>query len=255
MSETSSMIQYRLQYDDEHKGAHQVGTEVAVAAAPRVEKKRKRKLRIPAALNTAITVVVVGGLFFAAVRFAPEGWRPQDFTGEYIGDVAGEVKENEGAIDAEVQAYVNGLRAAYEQRNAQYARIVEGYLEAYKAAVAVNQMQLDAANRLRGAHVERQMGQSAQASSANVGLANGAEALGTALNWFDPGSGDDILAEAERQRRIASGRLEDAAVTSANIDLTGYVNALPSEDALRQRIDALPPIELPPPPRFMREGR
>ena len=75
------------------------------------------------------------------------------------------------------------------------------------------------------------------------------------LNWLEPGSGDTVLAEAERQRGIASGRLEDAAVTSANVDLTGYVNALPSGDALRQRIDALPPIDLPPPPRFMREGR
>lgn len=249
-----SDVQYKLDYGD--GAARQVESEIVHAAAPRVElKKRKRKFRIPAALNTAITVIVVGGLFFAAVRFAPEGWRPQDFSGEYIGDVAGEVKESEGAVDAEVQAYVNGLRAAYEQRNAQYGRIVEGYLEAYKAAVAINQMQLDAANRLRGAYVERQVGQAAQATGANVGIANGAEALGTVLNWLEPTSGDTVLAEAERQRNIASGRLEDAAVTSANVDLTNYVNALPSEDALRQRIDSLPPIELPPLPRFMREGR
>ena len=249
-----SDVQYTLDYGD--GAARQVESEIVHAAAPRVEsKKRKRKFRIPAALNTAITVIVVGGLFFATVRFAPEGWRPQDFSGEYIGDVAGEVKESEGAVDAEVQAYVNGLRAAYEQRNAQYGRIVEGYLEAYKAAVAINQMQLDAANRLRGAYVERQVGQAAQATGANVGIANGAEALGTVLNWLEPTSGDTVLAEAERQRNIASGRLEDAAVTSANVDLTNYVNALPSEDALRQRIDSLPPIELPPLPRFMREGR
>lgn len=249
-----SDVQYKLDYDD--GAARQVGTEVVHAAAPRVEsKQRKRKFRIPAAANTAITVIICGGIFFAAVRFAPEGWRPQDFTGEYIGDVAGEVKENEGAVDAEVQAYVNGMRAAYEQRNAQYARIVEGYLEAYKAAVAVNQMQLDAANRLRGAYVERQMGQSSQASGTNVGIANMAELVGNVQNWLEPGSGATALAEAERQRGIASGRLEDAALASANVDLTGYVNALPSEDALRQRIDALPPIDLPPPPRFMREGR
>lgn len=249
-----SDVQYKLDYDD--GAARQVGTDVVHAAAPRVEaKKRKRKFRLPAAANTAITVIICGSVFFAAVRFAPEGWRPQDFSGEYIGDVAGEVKANEGAVDAEVQAYVNAVRAAYEQRNAQYARIVEGYLEAYKAAVAINQMQLDAANRLRGAYVERQMGQSAQASGTNVGLANGAEALGTVLNWLEPGSGDTVLVEAERQRSIASDRLEGTARESANIDLTTYVNALPSEDALRQRIDALPPIELPPPPRFMREGR
>lgn len=43
--------------------------------------------------------------------------------------------------------------------------------------------------------------------------------------------GSDACASSERG--IASGRLEDAALASANVDLTGYVNALPSEDALR----------------------
>lgn len=249
-----SDVQYKLDYAD--GAARQVGTEVVHAAAPRVgEKKRKRKFRIPAALNTAITMLVCAVFFVVAMRVAPEGFRPQDIAAEYASEIAGEVKEEEGAVDAEVQAYVNAVRAAYEQRNAQYARIVEGYLEAYKAAVALNQLQVEANNRLRGAYVERQMGQSVQASGANVGLANGAEALGTVLNWLEPGSGDNVLAEAERQRGIASGRLEDAAITSAGVDLTGYVNALPSEEALRQRIDALPPIDLPPPPRFMREGR
>lgn len=250
----SESIQYRLNYAD--GAARQVGTEVVHAAAPRVEtQRRRRKFRIPAALNTAITVIVCGILFAAAVLYLPEGFRPQDVAAEYGSEIAGEVKEDEGAVDAEVQAYVNAVRAAYEQRNAQYGRIVEGYLEAYKAAVAVNQMQLDAANRLRGAYVERQMGQSARASGTNVGIANMAELVGNVQNWLEPGSGETVLAEAERQRGIASGRLEDAAVTSANVDITGYVNALPSEDALRQRIDALPPIDLPPPPRFMREGR
>ena len=50
-----SDVQYKLDYDD--GAARQVGTEVVHAAAPRVEsKRRKRKFRIPAAANTAITV-------------------------------------------------------------------------------------------------------------------------------------------------------------------------------------------------------
>jgi len=78
-----SDVQYKLDYDD--GAARQVGTEVIHAAAPRVEsKRRKRKFRIPAAANTAITVIICGGIFFAAVRFAPEGYRPQDFTGRSI---------------------------------------------------------------------------------------------------------------------------------------------------------------------------
>ncbi len=245
--------QYRLDYDENK--ARQVGDEIAPTAAPRgqTSKAKRRRRRIPSSVQTAITVVICGGVFFAAVRFAPEGWRPQDFTGEYIGDVAGEVKENEGAIDGEVQAYVNGVRAAYEQRNAQYGRIVEGYLEAYRSSLTINQQQADAANRLRGAYVERQMGQAMQSSGSNVGIANAAEGLGQLQNWLTPGSGDATLAEAERQRRIAADRLQNTTIESASIDLAGLVSQLPSEDALRQRIDALPPIALPPEPAFMRE--
>jgi hypothetical protein len=247
-------VQYRMDYEGDDS-PRQIGTEIVAATAPRGQavKTKRRRRRIPSSVQTAITVVICGGVFFAAVRFAPEGWRPQDFTGEYIGDVAGEVKENEGAIDGEVQAYVNGVRAAYEQRNAQYGRIVEGYLEAYKSSLAINLQQADAANRLRGAYVERQMGQAMQSSGSNVGIANAAEGLGQLQNWLTPGSGDATLAEAERQRRIAADRLQNTTIESASIDLAGLVNQLPSEDALRQRIDSLPPIALPPEPAFMRE--
>ena len=247
-------VQYRMDYEGDDS-PRQIGTEIVAATAPRgqAEKTKRRRRRILSSVQTAITVVICGGIFFAAVRFAPVGLRPQDFSGEYIGDVAGEVKENEGAIDGEVQAYVNGVRAAYEQRNAQYGRIVEGYLEAYKSSLAINQQQVEAANRLRGAYVERQMGQAMQSSGSNVGIANAAEGLGQLQNWLTPGSGDATLAEAERQRRIAADRLQNTTIESASIDLAGLVNQLPSEDALRQRIDALPPIALPPEPAFMGE--
>lgn len=245
--------QYKLEYDDD--GARQVGKEVVVAAASRAEvKTRKRKRRIPAAVNTAITVIICGGVFFAAVRFAPEGYRPQDFAAEYTSEIAGEVKEDEGAVDAEVQAYVNGVRASYEQRIAQYGRIAEGFLEAYKASATLNQQQMEAANRLRGSFVDRQMGQTVQSNGTNLSIANLGEMLGTVQNFVEPGSGDAALSEAQRQREIAATRLQDTATESAQVDLSGYVNQLPSPDALRRQLDSIPPLELPPSPRFMREG-
>ena len=245
--------QYKLEYDDD--GARQVGREVVVAAAPRAEvKTRKRKRRIPAAVNTAITVIICGGVFFAAVRFAPEGYRPQDFAAEYASEIAGEVKQDEGAVDAEVQAYVNGVRASYEQRIAQYGRIAEGFLEAYKASAMLNQQQMEAANRLRGSFVDRQMGQTVQANGTNLSIANLGEMLGTVQNFVEPGSGDGALAEAQRQREIAANRLQDTATASAQVDLSGYVNQLPSPETLRRQLDSIPPLDLPPPPRFERGG-
>ncbi len=246
-------VQYKMEYEGD-SSPRQIGTEIVAATAPRgqAEKTKRRRRRIPSSVQTAITVVICGGVFFAAVRFAPEGWRPQDFTGEYVGDVAGEVKANEAAIQGQLDAYTNAVRAAVEQQNIRYNRISEGIVQSYKAAYDLNQMQMDAANRLRGAYVERQMTQAAQGSGANLGIASIAEMLGQAQNIFEPGSGDAALIEARRQREIASSRLEETAIESANVDVSRYVNQLPSAEAIRRELESIPTIQLPPPPRFTR---
>lgn len=255
MSETSSMIQYRLQYDDEHKGAQQVGTEVAVAAAPRVEKKRKRKLRIPAAANTAITMIVCGGVFFAAVAYLPVGMRPQDFTGQYASDVTGAIKSREAEIQAELDTYNNQVKAAFDQRNAQMTQQMQGIIEFYKASFALNQTQMESANQLRGMYVQQSLSQAAQSNGANLGIATVAEMIGQGQNIFSPGSGDAALAEAERQRRIAHNRTTETAITSAAVDVSPYVNQLISPAELQAQLQNVQPVALPEPPRFVREDR
>jgi flagellar hook protein FlgE len=248
-------IQYKMDYEGDGS-PRQVGTEIVATAAPRgqVETAKRRRRRIPSSVQTAITVVICGGIFFAAVRFAPEGWRPQDFTGEYVGDVAGEVKANEAAIQAQLDAYTNAVRAAVEQQNIRYNRVSEGIIQFYKASYDLNQTQVDAANRLRGAYAERQMAQSAQANGANLGIASIAELIGQGQNILDPGSGNAALAEAQRQRETASTRLENTAVEAANVDVSRYVNQLPSAEAIRRELESIPTIQLPPPPRFTREA-
>ena len=248
-------VQYKMDYEGDDS-PRQIGTEIVAATAPRgqAEKTKRRRRRIPSSVQTAITVVICGGVFFAAVRFAPVGWRPQDFSGEYIGDVAGEVKANEAAIQAQLDAYTNEVRAAVEQQNIRYNRVTEGVIQFYKASYDLNQTQMDAANRIRGAYVERQMGQTVQGNGVNLGVASIAEILGQAQNIFEPGSGDAAIAEAQRQREIASSRLEETAIESANVDVSSYVNQLPSAEVIRRELESIPTIQLPPPPRFTREG-
>lgn len=56
--------QYRLDYDE--NGARQVCDEIAPTAAPRgkTDKAKRRRRRIPSSVQTAITVVICGGVFF-----------------------------------------------------------------------------------------------------------------------------------------------------------------------------------------------
>lgn len=255
MSETSPMIQYKLQYDDAHQGGQQVGSEVAVAAAPRVAHKRKRKIRVPAAANTAITMIVCGGLFFAAVAFAPVGWRPQDFTGTYAGEVTAAIKSREAEIQAELDTYNNQVKAAFDQRNAQVNNQMQGIIEFYKAAYGLNQTQMESANQLRGMYVQQTLNQSAQSNGANLGIATIAEMIGQGQNIFDPGSGDAALAEAERQRTIARNRTTETAITSAAVDVSPYVNQLISPAELQAQLRRVEPVALPTPPRFVRDER
>lgn len=255
MSETSPMIQYRLQYDDAHEGAQQVGTEIEIAAAPRVTNKRKRKFRIPAAANTAITMIVCGGVFFACVAYLPVGMRPQDFTGQYAGDVTSAIKAREAEIQAELDAYNNQMKAAFDQRNAQVTQQMQGIIEFYKASYGLNQTQMESANQLRGMYVQQALSQSAQSNGANLGIATIAEMIGQGQNIFDPGSGDATLAEAARQRTIARNRTTEAAITSAAVDVSPYVNQLISPAELQAQLQRVEPVALPTPPRFVREDR
>ena len=247
-------IQYKLEYDE--NGARQVGDEIAPTATSRgqVDKAKRRRRRIPSSVQTAITVIVCGGLFFSAVAFAPKGLRPQDFTGEYVSDVAAEVKARESEIQAELDAYTNGVRGVIEQQNMRYNRVSEGVLQAYKASNDLNQMQVENANRLRGSLVDRQLGQTAQANGANLGFASIAEMLGQAQNIFEPGSGDAALAEAKHQRGIATSRMTDTAIQSAAVDVTPYVNRLVTVEQVRRELESIPQIDLPPPPRFDRRA-
>ena len=75
-----------------------------------------------------------------------------------------------------------------------------------------------------------------------------------AQNIFEPGSGEAALTEARRQREIASSRLEETAIESANVDVSRYVNQLPSAETIRRELESIPTIQLPPPPRFTREA-
>lgn len=251
-------IQYKLEYDDD--GARQVGTEITKAggtAAPQVNKgglaRRRRKL--PSSVQTAITVSICGAVFFGAVAYAPKGWRPQDFTGAYVSDVASEVKAKETDIQAQLEAYNAQLRIAAEQQNNRMRAVTEGIIRAYTASYDLNRVQVEANNALRSAYVGQEMSQTAQVNSANLSIASIAEMAGQAMNIFAPGTGDAALRAAEEQRQIASDRMRATATQSARVDVAPYVAQLPNPDEIAKALNSVPAMDIPPPPRFSAEEK
>ena len=249
-----SKAQYKLDYSD--GDARQVGQEIVGTAAPRVaNEKRKRRFRIPAAANTAITVIICGTLFFLAVARAPVGWRPQDFTGEYVSEISAKVKAREASIQAQLDTYNTQVKAAAEQHNMQFNQTMAATLDLYKALYQINQAQVEANNRMRGMYMQQQMGQAAQASGSNLGIANIAELIGQAQNIFEPGSGDAALAAAERQRTIARDRMKDTAIESAAVDVSPLVGKLPTPEQLQAQLAKVPAFNPPPLPKFVQGGK
>lgn len=249
-----SNVQYKIDYDED--GARQVGKEIVVAAPPRVrgDKPKRRPRRLPSSVQTALTIAVCGTIFFGAVAFAPEGWRPQDFTGRYVGDVAGEVKANEADIQGQLEAYTAQLRTASEQQSARMRAVAEGIIRAYTALYDLNRVQIESANQMRGALVNQQMSQTRATNGVNIGYASIAEMLGQGMELLEPGSGADALRFAETQRGIASDRMQETAVTGAQVNVSPYVAQLPDPAVIAEALNSVPAMEIPPPPRFDRRG-
>ena len=246
-------IQYKLEYDD--NGARQVGTDITKAggtAAPQVNKggNGRRRRKLPSSVQTAITVGICGALFFGAVAYAPKGWRPQDFTGAYVSDVAADVKAKETDIQAQLEAYNAQLRIAAEQQNNRMRAVTEGIIRAYTASYDLNRVQVEANNALRSAYVGQEMSQTAQVNSANLSIASMAEMFGQALNIFAPGTGDAALRAADEQHQIASERMRATAKESARVDVAPYVAQLPNPDEIAKALNSVPAMDIPPPPRF-----
>jgi flagellar hook protein FlgE len=249
-------IRYKLNYDDAGS-ARQIGEEsfdgdhVATPVKPTLPGKARRQL--PSAVHTAITVIICGGVFFGAVAFAPEGWRPQDFTGTYVGDVASQVKAKETDIQAQLEAYNAQLRVSAEQQSARMKAVTEGIIRAYTAAYDLNRVQVEANNALRSALVSQQMSQTAQVNSSNLSIASIAELIGQGMNLFEPGSGSGALRVAEEQRQIAADRMQSTAIDTARVDVAPYVAQLPNPDVIAKALNSVPAMDIPPPPKFSKE--
>lgn len=242
---------YQLQYDADSAqqidAPRQIHSQIQKRGATIHAPVARRRRRLPSIVHTALTVAVCGALFFGAVAFAPQGLRPQDFTGEYVSKVAQDVKARESEIQGQLDSYNAGLKLAVEQQNNQNRQLVDGILQSYKAAFDLNQLQVQAANQLRGNLVAKQLDQAVISNGTNNGLAAIGELIGQARELLEPGSGQGALEHARGQRRIAAGRLTDAAITAAQVDVSGYVQQLPSPEEIERRIRAVPVMQLPPP--------
>lgn len=212
----------------------------------------RERFRLPAIVNTALTLVVAGAVFFGAERFAPEAYKPSTLVGGYEAGVETQIKAAELNEQARFAAYEAELRLAVEMQAKQNELVLQGVLQNYQALYERGRMMAEAAMRIQTQYISTRMSQQSEIQSADMGIISMSTLIGRALNLVEPGAGDQALAYAGTLSEGVIEGMADATREGAKVDLTDWnVGVIPPE-AIKAELARVVPPRLPTPPHLAR---
>lgn len=77
-----------------------------------------------------------------------------------------------------------------------------------------------------------------------------ARTFGDLLNWFSPGSGDDLRSYADNKTSALNGELLSAANSGVAISIEGWDTSLPDPLEVQAQLERIKPTPLPAMPQF-----
>lgn len=220
----------------------------------------REPFRLPAIVNTGLSIVFAGVIFFSVERFAPHDFRPSTLVGGYEASIDMQLKAAELNEQARFENYMAELRIATENHNKEVEKLLESVLAHYAEVYARGRIIAQAATDIQGRYVAARMAQAEATQSADVGVTNLAVLVARGLNLYQPGMGDDALAYAETRRKELADALTKAAQDGASIDVTGWDAGLPSPEEVARELNSVPLMKIPEAPPLARhhnaiEGR
>ena len=226
-------------YDDEYDRSHY---------------RPKRRFRIPAIFNSALSIMLAGAIFFGAEALAPERLRPSTlvgtFEGRVEGAVASAVKASELRQQAALEDYMAQLRVYAEQNNEHYKAIMLTYADNYRAVYDRGKIVAQAAVQMQTEYQRQRMSLSTQFNSADIGVSQMATIIGRGMNLFEAGAGDEALNYANNIKTEVIGEFTDDAKSGSATSIVDWDVSVPPPDTILERMESLKPVPLPIPPRF-----
>jgi hypothetical protein len=212
----------------------------------------REPFRIPAIINTGLTICVAAALFFGAEKYGPYEFKPSTLVGGYEASIGAQLKAAELNEQARFEAYQAEVKVAAETQVKETEKLLESILQYYQALHERGRIMAQAASDMQGRYVGERMSQANQVQSADMGIISLSTLVGRGLNLYEPGMGDDALAYAEQLEQGVVQGLTQAAQEGARVDLHDWDLGVPEPTEVARLVARVPVMEIPEPPPLAR---
>lgn len=212
----------------------------------------RRSFRLPAILNTALTIVFAAACFFGMERFAPHDLKPSTLVGGFESSVGAQLKAAELNEQARFTAYEGEMKLAVETQAKQNEMLLQSILQHYQAVYDRAKMMTEAANTYQGKYLDARIRQVDAIQSTDTAVVSIARLAGRGLNLLEPGSGDEALEYADNITEGLEAGLTKAAQEGVRVDMTGWNYGIAAPTEIQAMMASVKPTQLPKPPNLAR---
>lgn len=208
--------------------------------------------RVPAIVNTGLTLVVAAVIFFGMERYAPHDLKPSTNIGGFESSVGAQLKAAELNEQARFAAYEGEMKLAVETQAKQNEMLLQSILQHYQAVYDRAKLMTEAANTYQGKYLDARIRQVDAVQSTDTGVVSVARLIGRGLNLLEPGSGDEALEYADNLTEGLEAGLIEAAQEGVRVDLSDWDYGIPAPSEIRTQLASVPRVEIPAPPPLAR---
>lgn len=214
----------------------------------------KEPFRLPAVVNTIVSIGFAAALFFGMEKYAPHDLKPSTTVGAYESSIGQQLKAAELNEQARFSQYEAEVKVAVETQAKQNEMMLQAILQHYVALYDRAKTMTEAANNYQGKYLDATISQTAGVQSSDVGIVSIATLAGRGLNLIEPGSGDAALEYAENINEGLRAGLKEAATQAVRVDLTGWNYGLPPPSEVQAIIASVRPVQIPKAPTLSVHG-
>jgi hypothetical protein len=214
----------------------------------------KQPFRVPAIVNTGLTIIVVAALFFGAQQYAPHDLKPSTMVGGFEAEVGAQMKAAELNEQARFAAYEAETKLAVDTQAKQNELMQQAILQHYQAVYDRAKTMTEAANTYQGKYLDARISQVTAVQSADTGIVSISKLIGRGLNLLEPGSGEAALDYAENLTEGLETGLTQAAQEGVRVDLSDWNYGIPPPSEIKAQLASVPAIKIPSPPKLSRHG-
>jgi hypothetical protein len=208
--------------------------------------------RVPAIVNTGLTIVFAAACFFGMERFAPHSFKPSTLVGGFESSVGAQLKAAELNEQARFTAYEGEMKLAVETQAKQNEMLLQSILQHYQAVYDRAKMMTEAANTYQGKYLDARIRQVDAIQSTDTAVVSFARLAGRGLNLLEPGSGDEALEYADNITEGLEAGLTKAAQEGVRVDMTGWNYGIAAPTEIQAMMASVRPTQLPKPPNLAR---